>query len=76
MPAASSQTELLLAEIRNRMVVPQSYSRRSLLSRCMPAMTAALLAFVAVIGGMLLCEITAPNPPASREAGARSIRPS
>jgi hypothetical protein len=61
MPAAPTDTDGLLAELRNRMVVHESYSRRSLLGRAAPAMLTAMLALVAIVGGVLLCELTAPR---------------
>lgn len=72
MPALSADIEVLLMELRNRLVVPESYSRRSIAGRLAPVLLTTVLALVAVIGGMLICELTASRP-SERD---RAVRPS
>lgn len=50
--------ELLLRELDAGLVVPERYSRRSLYGRCEPLLGTTLLALIAVLGSMLLCEAT------------------
>ncbi|WP_375386848.1 hypothetical protein [uncultured Amnibacterium sp.] len=58
MTAAPMSLDRLLAELDDGIVVPQRYSRRSLYGRCEPMIATTLLAFVAIIGSMLACELT------------------
>jgi len=60
MTTAASTVDRLLRELENGLVVPQRYSRRSLYGRYEPLLATTVLAFVAVIGSVLLHGLTAP----------------
>ena len=71
MPSTSADALAgLLAELAAGHVVPERYSRRSLYGRCEPTLITAVLAMVAVLGSVLLCELTAEHPGAGVRAGA------
>lgn len=53
-----TSTLLLLAELESGFVVPERYSRTSVYGRCEPLFLTTALAVIAVVGSMLLCELT------------------
>lgn len=75
MPTSSADALAgLLAELAADRVVPERYSRRSLYGRCEPTLITTVLAMVAVLGSVLLCEFTAQRPGAGVRAGAEGRR--
>ena len=59
-----SSIDRLLRELELDAVVPERYSRPSLVGRSEPVLVLVLFALVAILGSPLLCELT--RAPASR----------